>query len=549
MDKKVDNSKMQEIDKLEKESDDGNVEYKLKLIDKTNERIENLISQMRYRCQEGFGECIYNLGVADDGTMIGLTNEEYEETINTLKIMAKSNNYSITNLTSSELENNKKVYEVLFREHNDNKYIEVKIAVAGAVDSGKSTTMGTLISGKNDDGRGSSRLSIFNYSHEIKSGRTSSIAHHIIGFNNEGKIMNYSSNKITWPEIVQRSSKIISFFDLAGHEKYLKTTILGLSSSFPDICFIIIGANMGISKMTKEHIFICITLKIPFVIILTKIDICDTRQNVLEETVQQLNKLLKFPGIRRIPITVRTIDDVVICAKNIYSESIVPVFHISNVTGLGIDRIKQFLNLVGKKEQFSLSSSNMVEYYIDNTFSVSGVGTVTGGHLVSGTIRVGDKLLLGPNNGSYETVAVRSIHCKRVPLQIVSHGCYVCLGLKKVDRNHIRKGNVLISLNANQLITNSFKAEINILRTHSATIRLGYQAVLHSSAIRQTIILKEIIHKVNARNPDETVNDGILRTGDKATVLLQFRARPEYLKSGARILLCEGKCKITGMVL
>ena len=48
-------------------------------------------------------------------------------------------------------------------------------------------------------------------------------------------------------------SKIITFFDLCGHEKYLKTTILGLTSQFPDLTFILVGGNMGITKITKEQ--------------------------------------------------------------------------------------------------------------------------------------------------------------------------------------------------------------------------------------------------------------------------------------------------------
>jgi GTPase len=109
-------------------------------------------------------------------------------------------------------------------------------------------------------------MSVFNYSHELKTGRTSSISHQILGYDYKGQIVNYQGvNKLSWNDIVQRSTKIISFFDLAGHEKYLKTTILGISSSIPNICMIMIGANNGISKMTVEHIFICITFKIPFI--------------------------------------------------------------------------------------------------------------------------------------------------------------------------------------------------------------------------------------------------------------------------------------------
>jgi len=39
---------------------------------------------------------------------------------------------------------------------------------------------------------------------------------------------------------------------------------------------------MGISRMTKEHLGITLALKIPFFIIITKIDICPP--NILKET-------------------------------------------------------------------------------------------------------------------------------------------------------------------------------------------------------------------------------------------------------------------------
>jgi GTPase len=51
-----------------------------------------------------------------------------------------------------------------------------KIAVVGNVDSGKSTLVGVLTKGDMDDGRGSARMKVFNFDHEKKNGRTSSIA-------------------------------------------------------------------------------------------------------------------------------------------------------------------------------------------------------------------------------------------------------------------------------------------------------------------------------------------------------------------------------------
>ena len=48
--------------------------------------------------------------------------------------------------------------------------------------------------------------------------------------------------------------RIVSFVDLAGHEKYLKTTVFGVSGLFPNYGLIIIGANTGITKLTREHL-------------------------------------------------------------------------------------------------------------------------------------------------------------------------------------------------------------------------------------------------------------------------------------------------------
>ena len=97
-----------------------------------------------------------------------------------------------------------------------------------------------------------------------------------MGFDDNGKQIlpqrfNLNKNKY-WKEVVAESTKIISLMDLCGHEKYLKTTINGLTGLSPDFGCVVVGANMGVKKMTKQHIELCLFLKIPFFIILTKID-------------------------------------------------------------------------------------------------------------------------------------------------------------------------------------------------------------------------------------------------------------------------------------
>merc|ERR1712113_622022 len=80
-----------------------------------------------------------------------------------------------------------------------------------------------------------------------------------------------ASRNVAWQQIVNESQKIVTFIDLCGHEKYLKTTMFGLQGLLPDYSMILIGANMGLSKMTKEHIGICLATGIPFFVVFTKI--------------------------------------------------------------------------------------------------------------------------------------------------------------------------------------------------------------------------------------------------------------------------------------
>ena len=539
---------MQDDNKREPEQEFGNIEYKSKLIDKTTDRIQGIATQMRFRVDQGYGEAIYVIGVSDEGDPVGVSDDDFTESFNNLSLAARENNYSVTMLATKTLTSKKKVCEILVREKNVQKYIDIKVAVAGNVDAGKSSLLGVLTSGKNDDGRGSARLSIFNFKHEVSSGRTSSIAHHILGFDEKGQVVNYDGlHKKSWPDIVRDSSKVISFYDLCGHEKYLRTTILGLTSSFPDICLVLVGSNMGLTKMTYEHIFLCATLKIPFAIVITKIDICKNRKKVFKETIRTVNKLLKMPGLRRIPYKVDSKDDVILCSKNIHSESIVPIFYVSNVTCHGIGFVKQFLNLLGKAPTNAKPLSDEVEMHIDTTFSVPGVGTVVGGQLISGKISVGDKLLIGPTEGQYNPIQVRSIHCKRVPLQEVKFGSYVCLGLKKVDRKSVRRGHVIISPQSEKIAVKEFKADITVLKAHSTTIKPGYEPVVHFGSMRQSAKLIGIHDKINARDSEST-SEHILRTGDKAVGIFRFIHHPEYIKSGTRILFAEGKVKIIGVV-
>ena len=89
---------------------------------------------------------------------------------------------------------------------------------------------------------------------------------------------------------------------MCGHEKYLKTTMHGLTSLYPDYCLLVVGANMGISKMTKEHLGISWALNLPIIVVFTKLDLAP--KDVYAENMKKIQRIIR-QHLNKIPICLK----------------------------------------------------------------------------------------------------------------------------------------------------------------------------------------------------------------------------------------------------
>lgn len=451
-------------------------------------------------------------------------------------------------------------------------HLELRLAMCGNVDSGKSTLTSVLTRGCRDDGRGLARAFVFNHKHEAMTGRTSSVSENHLGFSAEGGVVNYAllqphrtdaelrplapaevalqlttaasatggsnggahvTRQFTAQELAARSAKVVTLYDLAGHERYLKTTVLGMTRNMPDYACIVISANNGIQRMTKEHLALCLALKLPFYIVITRIDA--TPPNVHDETLANIHKLLKIPTVKKLPYPVRRHDEVILAAKNLRHDRIAPIFEVSNVTGVGIPEVLQFINLLPVRKDWRQARTMPREMIIDSTFFVTGVGTVVGGIITQGVFRVNDTVLLGPDGfGHFRPVSIKSIHIKGIDSSAAEAGSDAALCLKKEKRSAIRKGNILADTAHPPKSYWQFEAEITILY-HSTTIAANYEPVIHSTTVRQSARITYVAQEV-------------LRTGDRSLARFHFLYRPEYMKEGQRLIFREGRTKGIGVV-
>jgi GTPase len=483
----TDHTELEILDSLNLAEAEPYVPLRTMLLSPDKLYVDRLVSVVESRLKEGQGEAIIDIGVEENGDAMPLDKDEFGAALLRLEEAAsrlhsqcqlllsrhvggdqeaestRGGDRGVGNDGSGKILGGDRVDcsgKILVRQRpaTAEDVIETRIAVVGNVDAGKSTTLGVLVKGELDDGRGRARVNLFRHKHEMETGRTSSVGMEIMGFDAGGKIVtsDVAGRKLSWEEIGRKSAKVISFTDLAGHERYLRTTVFGMLSSSPHYCLLMVAANNGLVGMSREHLGIALALNVPVMVVITKVDICPPQ--ILEQSVLQITKILKSPGARKMPILVGSREECVETATRFVSGSICPVFQVSNVTGLGLDLLRTFLNILPRHGQHDAAAP--FQFHVNDTFSVPFVGTVVSGIVKSGSVRAGDSVLVGPDFlGQFQTTTIRSIERKRIPVASCSAGHSASFALRRVRRRDVRKGMVLLKLDAAPSVYREFVAE------------------------------------------------------------------------------------------
>ncbi|AYV76952.1 MAG: GTP binding translation elongation factor [Barrevirus sp.] len=415
---------------------------------------------------------------------------------------------------------------------------EVCLVVAGSVDVGKSSFIGVLTSGILDDGKGLARSVVARHPHEIKQGKTSDISTRTLSLNN----------------------KNVTLVDLCGHEKYLKTTLYGITGLFPDYGILIVAAGRGMIKMSKEHLGIFLHLKIPFIILLTRVDI--TPQNIYERETYNITKLLK--KYKKKPKYINSLSDIELLPNELMEKEreaidsldkitkelkvnpfLVPILSISNKTGYYINVAKSLLSKLECRIDMWQPIKGSI-FYIDSKFTVNGIGLVVSGLLRGVSVPVNSELLIGPfgNLGEFKRIKVWSIHNNnRQVLNVLDQRNRGCFAIKVIDKKDeigplsIRKGLVIISKEVDQAVCYEFIATIEILN-HSTAISPHYIATIHCGSIRQSA-------KISF---ESTPDNPTLKLGDKREVSFRFFSHPEFMEVGSTFFFREGTTRGVGIV-
>lgn len=514
------------------EQSDGNVEYKLYLGSQTQDRIDRLATQMRYRLAQGGGEAFYELGVSDEGELIGIPESEVQTVLATFDKVARvaGAEWRITRKEKGKLGN---VLEIHVRQMLETP-VQLVIPLLGNVDGGKSTLVGVLCTGELDNGDGESASKVARYLHEIVNRRTSSVSTHLLGFDGTAATVNQKIlDPLNQGQVYLNSKKVVVLVDLAGHEKYLRTTLKGVLGHSPDYALVVAASNMGTVGTFKEHVGISVVLDIPFAVVVTKVDLDPFH---VEKTVSEVCNVIKIPGVNKIPFIVRSPEDAVLAARHMSSGRVSPIFTVSSVTGSGLDNLRSFLDLLPPRLDWDKKVHAELRMYLDDKFLVKGTGLVVSGMVNQGSMRLDDEVEIGPfEDGSYTRTRIKSIHVNRVSVAAARAGQIASIAMSGLVYDDVQKGMVVISPGSKHVAAREFEADINVLY-HPTTIKEGYQSVVHIQTLRQPAQITRIYGKKT------------LRTGDSGRVVMHLMKRPAYIVEDDTLIFREGRTKGVGKV-
>jgi hypothetical protein len=140
-------------------------------------------------------------------------------------------------------------------------------------------------------------------------------------------------------DILTESTKIITLIDLAGHEKYFKTTVHGLVSQSPQFCILTVPASTtpGVVGLTTEYLGIAVALNVSLIVVITKADLVTEEASAI--TAKYMMRVMKSCNSGTVVIA----QDSDLHKLQEAEKPLVPIFVTSSLSGLGIALLRSYL--------------------------------------------------------------------------------------------------------------------------------------------------------------------------------------------------------------
>ena len=241
----------------------------------------------------------------------------------------------------------------------------------------------------------------------------------------------------------------IGIIDVPGHEKFIRNMLSGIGGI--DLVLLVVAADEGVMPQTLEHLDILRLLNIRRgIIVVTKSDMVDAEWMELVHS------------------------DIRATVAGSFLED-APIIDVSSKTGHQIELLREtifeMVRIPGRRN----SDPTLLRMPIDRVFTIGGFGTVVTGTLLEGSVRVGQPVMIYPQE---LPAKVRNLQVHGVMVETASAGQRTAVNLTNIKKEELYRGQVLAAENSLRP-TLMLDVRLHLLESTKRKVETGSRLHLH----------------------------------------------------------------------
>ncbi|MBI3034436.1 translation elongation factor EF-1 subunit alpha [Candidatus Woesearchaeota archaeon] len=302
-----------------------------------------------------------------------------------------------------------------------------------------------------------------------------------------------------------------TIIDAPGHRDFIKNMITGASQA--DAGVLVVSANKGdgVQAQTKEHIFLARTLGVnQLVVAVNKMDMCQYDQKRFDEVKAEVSAVLK--SVRYNPDEIQFVAMASYLGENVFKKSENMPWYKG---GTLLDAINSF-------KQPDKPTQLPLRLPIQDVYNITGIGVVPVGRVETGTMKVGDKVIIVPGREGKGVVGeIKSIEMHHEQMPLAEPGDNIGFNVRGIAKQDITRGDVIGHTDNVPTVATEFTAQIAILN-HPTVVTVGYTPVFHIHTAQVACQITAIPKKINPTTGEVLQeNPDFLKNGDIAVVTVK----------------------------
>jgi len=380
----------------------------------------------------------------------------------------------------------------------------MNVVFVGHVDAGKSTTVGRLLF---DSGIVSEQ--------EMKKLKDEADKHGKAGFEFAyvmDKIKEERERGVTidlaYRKILTQKFQI-TIIDAPGHRDFVKNMITGASQA--DAAFLVVAAPTGVEPQTTEHLWLLRTMGVKNVaVLINKMDSVNYDEARFNKVKEDVSNLLKTVGYK--PDKISFIAGSGQKGDNVAKKS-------TNMSWYKGPTVLEQFDLFPQPE---LPTNLPMRMPVQDAYEITGIGTVPVGKIETGTMKVGQKVIILPGRtgkGIVGEIKTIEMHHESMPEALA--GDNVGVNVRGVGKKDIARGDVICQADKPIPVVEEFIANLAVIN-HPTVLAKGYTPVFHIHTAQVPCQFIELIEQIDPKTGQVIKqNPDFLKNGDVAKVRIK----------------------------